>query len=269
MSSNVDGDFYELLGLTPEATQEEIRQAYRRLVRTVHPDMGGSAALFRLVQQAYETLGDPTERAAYDNGIAPVSFAPDAYDPGPDYHDDDHEYGYTEGPDPGWGSEYVYDANDGHGWEYSYVGADPPALRPWHHRWTRGRGGLATTVTSAAITTVLFTVVAYMLILRLDWIRPDEARPDLLLVVLGQPALTGIAVTIYGGVLLYSIWMGDFGLLLWRADVAVIVGLATWPLFYWDIATGTEQTRYWWILAVWVTYRISVLVTTVVLEKDI
>ncbi len=262
-SSNADSDFYELLGVSPDASGDEIRQAYRRLVRTVHPDMGGSAALFRMVQRAYETLGDPEQRAAYDDSSLPVSPVPDTYDPGPDY-DDYGEYVDYDGPDPGWGSEYVYDAEDADAAEERW------ARRRWNHRWTRGRGGLVVTVTCASITAALFTLIAYMLIFRLDWLQPNEARRDFLSILLGEPMLTGIVVAVYGGVVSFSIWMGDFfGYLLWRFDVAVLVGLALWPLFYWDIASGHEEARYLWILAAWVAYRISVLVTAVVLEKDI
>lgn len=39
-------DFYELLGVTREADVQQIRAAYRRLVRQLHPDAGGSAGMF-------------------------------------------------------------------------------------------------------------------------------------------------------------------------------------------------------------------------------
>ena len=61
-----DANYYELLGVTPEATQEEIRAAFHELAKRVHPDSGGNKALFRSVNTAYETLRDPTRRAAYD-----------------------------------------------------------------------------------------------------------------------------------------------------------------------------------------------------------
>jgi hypothetical protein len=64
-------NFYELLNLTPSATQEEVKAAYRRVVKGVHPDTGaGTNALFGLVNQAYDTLSDPVRRAAYDRDLA-------------------------------------------------------------------------------------------------------------------------------------------------------------------------------------------------------
>ena len=58
--------FYELLGVPPTATPDEVRSAYRRLSRQLHPDAGGNGALFQLLVRAYETLSDPTRRAEYD-----------------------------------------------------------------------------------------------------------------------------------------------------------------------------------------------------------
>ena len=61
-----DSNYYEILGLQPSATVEEIRAAYFDLVKHVHPDAGGNEALFRQVNVAYETLNDPLRREAYD-----------------------------------------------------------------------------------------------------------------------------------------------------------------------------------------------------------
>lgn len=57
---------YEALGVPRDATPEQIKQAYRKLAMQHHPDRGGDAAHFQLVQRAYDVLGDPERRAHYD-----------------------------------------------------------------------------------------------------------------------------------------------------------------------------------------------------------
>lgn len=59
---------YEVLGVRPDATHDELRRAYRRLLRETHPDTGGTAAAFQAVQEAWELIGDPEDRARYDRG---------------------------------------------------------------------------------------------------------------------------------------------------------------------------------------------------------
>ena len=54
-------DALEELGLAGPAGPEDVKRAYRRLARTLHPDTGGDAARFRRVQRAYETIRDGTD----------------------------------------------------------------------------------------------------------------------------------------------------------------------------------------------------------------
>jgi hypothetical protein len=59
---------YEVLGVSSTVSQEELRKAYRRMLRLSHPDTGGDATRFHAVQTAWLQIGDPASRAAYDRG---------------------------------------------------------------------------------------------------------------------------------------------------------------------------------------------------------
>lgn len=63
------GRFYDVLGVTQKATSEEIRTAYRKLVKKYHPDHSSdpsSTEMFLKVQEAYEVLSDPARRTEFD-----------------------------------------------------------------------------------------------------------------------------------------------------------------------------------------------------------
>lgn len=61
--------YYELLGLMPTATRDEVKGAYREQLKRIHPDFGGSTGLFRMVEMAHDTLTDPHRRAEYDRSL--------------------------------------------------------------------------------------------------------------------------------------------------------------------------------------------------------
>jgi curved DNA-binding protein len=62
-------DYYQILGVTRDASEEAIKKAYRRLARKYHPDVSkesGAEERFKEVAEAYEVLRDAEKRAAYD-----------------------------------------------------------------------------------------------------------------------------------------------------------------------------------------------------------
>ncbi|MCT9622795.1 J domain-containing protein [Curtobacterium sp. C2H10] len=66
--SPADATPYEVLGVRATADDDELRRAYRRAARESHPDLGGDARRFRQVQIAWERIGTPAARRAYDAG---------------------------------------------------------------------------------------------------------------------------------------------------------------------------------------------------------
>ncbi len=66
----VPRSLYDVLGLPPTASEDEVRAAYRASMRRVHPDVGGSEPAFSLVRAAYRVLGDPDRRHRYDLQLA-------------------------------------------------------------------------------------------------------------------------------------------------------------------------------------------------------
>ncbi len=68
-----DTDYYKILGLTPDASPDEIRRTYRQLVKQLHPDVSdapGSTKRFSEIDEAYDVLGNAQAKWEYDRSIA-------------------------------------------------------------------------------------------------------------------------------------------------------------------------------------------------------
>lgn len=90
-------DYYKILGIKREASQEEVKQAYRRLARKFHPDVNkdpDAEEKFKDLGEAYEVLKDPEKRTAYDQ------FGPN-WEAGQDFK-----------PPPNWDAGFEFSGRD-------------------------------------------------------------------------------------------------------------------------------------------------------------
>lgn len=70
--------YYAILGIEPDATEDEIRKAYHKAARLTHPDMTGGveSPYFVVVAEAFEVLSNPLTRARYDASLANLADGP-------------------------------------------------------------------------------------------------------------------------------------------------------------------------------------------------
>jgi curved DNA-binding protein len=98
-------DYYQVMGVARDATEAQIKQAYRKLARKYHPDVSkekGAEARFKEVGEAYEVLKNPEKRAAYDQ------LGKD-FRPGQDFR-----------PPPNWDSGFEFSGAGGGGGNADY-----------------------------------------------------------------------------------------------------------------------------------------------------
>jgi molecular chaperone DnaJ len=67
-------DYYDVLGVSPDAGADEIKRAYRQLARRYHPDISGEDRAFLELARAYDVLRDPGRRRVYDAALSQPGF---------------------------------------------------------------------------------------------------------------------------------------------------------------------------------------------------
>ena len=91
-------DYYELLGVEPDATLAQIRAGFLKMAKIHHPDVGGSTEKMQEFSRAYRTLADDISRKAYDmvhsfnTGNSSAAYFREVDSPRPSSHDMDDEF---------------------------------------------------------------------------------------------------------------------------------------------------------------------------------
>ncbi len=94
----MNANYYEVLGVEKNATQEQIKKAYRKCAKKYHPDSNdveNASFIFKLTKEAYETLGDIDKRVEYDKKLNFNSKDRSTYSAEEDYEEEStvyHEY---------------------------------------------------------------------------------------------------------------------------------------------------------------------------------
>lgn len=80
MTSTAEPDYWSLLGVDSDCTDQQLKRAFRREARRWHPDLNSNDPVaeerFKLVNEAYAVLSDPRRREAWQRGGAPVQMLP-------------------------------------------------------------------------------------------------------------------------------------------------------------------------------------------------
>jgi curved DNA-binding protein CbpA len=133
-------DFYEVLQVHPRAEAEVIRAAYRTLARRYHPDHGGDARRMIALNDAWDVLGDPARRAAYDASLAaPANQRPPAAAARPESQAQPAADASHAGPPPGRPSGTVLDFGRYAGWSLGEIARHDKDYLEWLQRATFGR----------------------------------------------------------------------------------------------------------------------------------
>src|SRR5260370_17657975 len=104
-------DYYETLGVSKTATDDEIRSAFRKLARKYHPDVAkdkkAAEEKFKQINEAYEVLSDPEKRQKYDQLGANWN-QPGGFQPPPQWSGQPGGGFYQSGGDGGGGVQFEF-----------------------------------------------------------------------------------------------------------------------------------------------------------------
>jgi hypothetical protein len=220
-------DYYEVLGVPHNASEDDIEKAYRALIRKHHPDMGGDTATAQLINEAHDALSKPGRRARYDA-----------------------EYRYrrarvgSSSPTGGYGGagpagEYGYGGFPG----YTYTTTSTEDWQPfdWRSDPDIGAGARLLFAMFENLPTILGLIV---MLFRATWTALRVAVP----VALVGLAATGIALftgTGAGAWVLVGTMVVVLALVVWTYVLALTnpVGFDRWSAFFWGGLAGRGVRR--------------------------
>lgn len=116
-------DYYEILGVSRNASSDDIKKAYRKLARKYHPDVSkeeNAEEKFKEVKEAYEVLKDKEKRQAYDQ-LGKDWQAGQGFQAPPGWEYQTRETPFSEGMGPGEFSDF-FEALFGRGWQQAHRG---------------------------------------------------------------------------------------------------------------------------------------------------
>ena len=126
-------DYYEILGIKRDASQDEVQRAYRKLARKYHPDVSKASDAeekFKEINEAHEVLKDPEKRKMYDqlgpNWRAGQNFRPPpGWETQHDFHRGGAQQAEFEWGGPGGFSDFFEELFGGRGFRQAHGGAGP------------------------------------------------------------------------------------------------------------------------------------------------
>lgn len=98
MLYNSTMDYYQILGVNENASQDEIKKAYKKLAMKNHPDRGGDTKKFQEISQAHDALSDPQKRQQYDARKNGNPFGHPGHPGQPAWNDVSEMFGFNFGP---------------------------------------------------------------------------------------------------------------------------------------------------------------------------
>lgn len=199
-------NYYELLGVARSASEADIKSAFRQEAKRNHPDQGGNPAIFRMIEDAYNTLSDPARRAVYDSSHGHAETIT--------YTTDDFSYEEEAHPTSQWTDADWNDRSWQHEQPPTYEAREPqeePVAQFHESRWDRFR---------YAVVDSPIWKRSYLLLGALAWIGAA--------VFFGWPAIPGVENSTVVKAFVLALLVYAFGSMLLRVAGVLIVLLALW-----------------------------------------